>query len=291
MLTTASNISFVLSGGASNINPNNSLGGDPSSTSINGGLLNNLFDDVASYESENGNEDYRCIYVFNDGETTVWDMKLWADSITEGNVQIKLGIESSNEKQRITIIGATGGILELQYKDRSFSSDYNSNTTVWASNIETSISNVTVSDVSTEKIFKKVSVEGRNLGSDKLIFDITWSGKDGKRNFDNIEIIGSELVLEPNGSVLVTVEQQGSPINTLANETIETSPPGGVVFFDTNETSPIVIARLDPSDGFPIWIKRIIPSQTVASVEDKFTIQMVAQSLEVWKLKKCLKIL
>ena len=281
MLTTASNISFVLSGGASNINPNNSLGGDPSSTSINGGLLNNLFDDVASYESENGNEDYRCIYVFNDGETTVWDMKLWADSITEGNVQIKLGIESSNEKQRITIIGATGGILELQYKDRSFSSDYNSNTTVWASNIETSISNVTVSDVSTEKIFKKVSVEGRNLGSDTLIFDITWSGKDGKRNFDNIEIIGSELVLEPNGSVLVTVEQQGSPINTLANETIETSPPGGVVFFDTNETSPIVIARLDPSDGFPIWIKRIIPSQTVASVEDKFTIQMVAQSLEV----------
>ena len=281
MLTTASNISFVLSGGASNINPNNSLGGDPSSTSINGGLLNNLFDDVASYESENGNEDYRCIYLFNDGETTVWDMKLWADSITEGNVQIKLGIESSNEKQRITIIGATGGILELQYKDRSFSSDYNSNTTVWASNIETSISNVTVSDVSTEKIFKKVSVEGRNLGSDKLIFDITWSGKDGKRNFDNIEIIGSELVLEPNGSVLVTVEQQGSPINTLANETIETSPPGGVVFFDTNETSPIVIARLDPSDGFPIWIKRIIPSQTVASVEDKFTIQMVAQSLEV----------
>ena len=281
MLTTASNISFVLSGGASNINPNNSLGGDPSSTSINGGLLNNLFDDVASYESENGNEDYRCIYVFNDGETTVWDMKLWADSITEGNVQIKLGIESSNEKQRITIIGATGGILELQYKDRSFSSNYNSNTTVWASNIETSISNVTVSDVSTEKIFKKVSVEGRNLGSDTLIFDITWSGKDGKRNFDNIEIIGSELVLEPNGSVLVTVEQQGSPINTLANETIETSPPGGVVFFDTNETSPIVIARLDPSDGFPIWIKRIIPSQTVASVEDKFTIQMVAQSLEV----------
>lgn len=291
MLTTASNISFVLSGGASNINPNNSLGGDPSSTSINGGLLNNLFDDVSSYESENGNEDYRCIYVFNDGETTVWDMKLWADSITEGNVQIKLGIESSNEKQRITIIGATGGVLELQYKDRSFSSDYNSNTTVWASNIETSISNVTVSDVSTEKIFKKVSVEGRNLGSDTLIFDITWSGKDGKRNFDNIEIIGSELVLEPNGSVLVTVEQQGSPINTLANEIIETSPPGGVVFFDTNETSPIVIARLDPSDGFPIWIKRSIPSQTVASVEDKFTIQMVAQSLEVWKLKKCLKIL
>jgi len=281
MLTTASNISFVLSGGASNINPNNSLGGDPSSTSINGGLLNNLFDDVSSYESENGNEDYRCIYVFNDGETTVWDMKLWADSITEGNVQIKLGIESSNEKQRITIIGATGGVLELQYKDRSFSSDYNSNTTVWASNIETSISNVTVSDVSTEKIFKKVSVEGRNLGSDTLIFDITWSGKDGKRNFDNIEIIGSELVLEPNGSVLVTVEQQGSPINTLANEIIETSPPGGVVFFDTNETSPIVIARLDPSDGFPIWIKRSIPSQTVASVEDKFTIQMVAQSLEV----------
>ena len=151
MLTTASNISFVLSGGASNINPNNSLGGDPSSTSINGGLLNNLFDDVASYESENGNEDYRCIYVFNDGETTVWDMKLWADSITEGNVQIKLGIESSNEKQRITIIGATGGILELQYKDRSFSSDYNSNfeeDNVKDSKISSSISSDKISDAS-----------------------------------------------------------------------------------------------------------------------------------------------
>jgi len=287
MLTAASDIAFVLSGGTSNINPNKSIGGEPSSSPIASGVLNNLFDDITSSQAVSGSEDYRCIYVFNDGETTVWDMKLWVDSLTEGGAQIELGIESVNEIQRITVIGSTGGTLTLQYKNRQFTSNYNSNTAVWAIQTQTALRNLTVSDTSDEKMFKQVSILAQNVGSNTIIFDIRWSGKDGKRNFDRIGPVLSGSVdvgnlLEPPGaSAVVTVIQQGSPINSIANEiNVETIPPGGVGFFASNEISPIVIPRLDPSDGFPLWIKRVVPANTSAVSADNFTLRMTAQSLE-----------
>lgn len=289
MLTTADDISFVLSGGTANINPNKSLGGDPSSTPIISDSLNNLFDDVSPEQSISGTEDYRCIYVFNDGDTTVWSMSLWAESLTGGGASIELGIESNNETQRLTIIGAVGGTLTLQFQNRQFTTNYNPNTAVWAAQLQTVLRNLTVSDQSTEKIFRQVSVSAQNIGSNTIIFDIIWSGKDSKRNFDKIQAvvdsnnldIGNLLLPIGQTSVGISVVRQGSPVNTIANEiNVETVAPGGVSFVATNELAPIVLPRVSPGDGFPIWIKRTVPANITATANDNFTLKMSAQSLE-----------
>lgn len=61
MPITSTDIQYFLSGGATNANPNASLGGVKSSTVVPLGL----FDDVTSSESEAGDVEYRCIYVHN----------------------------------------------------------------------------------------------------------------------------------------------------------------------------------------------------------------------------------
>src|SRR5574343_85549 len=124
MTTKADQISVVLSGGTSNIDPNQSLGGDPSNTSIVSGNLNNLFDDVSAEEGRDGVEDYRCIYFFNDGDTTIYSLKLFISSDSTETL-LGLGIESRNEIQRITIgSGVTGGSFTLSYKNVEFVSNY-----------------------------------------------------------------------------------------------------------------------------------------------------------------------
>lgn len=61
----ASDIQKRLSGGASNNDPNLSLGGKMSSTSIVNNALQNLFDNVSSAERASGVTDYRCFYLMN----------------------------------------------------------------------------------------------------------------------------------------------------------------------------------------------------------------------------------
>lgn len=60
----SSDIEYRLSGGASNSDPNASIGGVKSSTEIGAGL-HNLFDVVGSAETTAGDTEYRCVYVHN----------------------------------------------------------------------------------------------------------------------------------------------------------------------------------------------------------------------------------
>lgn len=76
------NIVFRLSGGSSNTNPNNSIGGAMSSTEINSGELNNLFDRITKSENFNEITDYRCIYVYNNGDDDFINGKIYIDNLT-----------------------------------------------------------------------------------------------------------------------------------------------------------------------------------------------------------------
>lgn len=58
-------IQYRFSGGASNSNPNASLGGVKSSVSIG----STLFDDVSSAEAAAGSVEYRCYYIHNANAT------------------------------------------------------------------------------------------------------------------------------------------------------------------------------------------------------------------------------
>lgn len=281
MATNAEQISVVLSGGTVNINPNAALGGDPSSSPITTGVLNNLFDDVSPEEGRDGHEDYRCIYLFNDGETTIYNIKVYIHEDFEGGSTMELGIESRDETQRITINGGsmTGGSLELSYRGQPFTINHNSDLGVMATQLQTALRALTDND--DKKFFRDVTVTAQTAGSGTVIFDIRFVNRDGKRNHDKLEEVNN--LLEPLGviDVFITTPQEGAPINTIAPEiNVETTPPGGVGFFAASLISPITLPRLDPDEGFPLWVKRTTEAGVEAKEKDGFKLRFSAQSME-----------
>lgn len=279
-ITNSSDISVVLSGGTTNISVNNSLGGEPSSAPITSGNINNLFDDVAPRETEEGHEDYRCIYFFNDGETSVFLINLWILDDFLGGSTIELGIEQRNEIQRITLDNATvtGGSLTFSYRGQNFISNFDSDLGAWATELQSTLNGLT--DGAGARLLTEVNVSAQAIGTDRIIFDINFNGSDGARNHDAIIIESNNLtpsVVESS----VSTPQEGSPINTVAVSIgLETTPPGGIGFFAPSESSPISIPRLDPEDGFPLWIKRTTVAGTSAKEQDGFSLRFAAETLE-----------
>src|ERR1700678_3803574 len=95
---------YLLSGGASNTDPDASLGGLPSTTQVSVGL-NALFSQVANTEATSGGIRYRCIYVSNN---TTNDFLGITNSITQSDVNLssmQIGVSSTNEVQLISIFG------------------------------------------------------------------------------------------------------------------------------------------------------------------------------------------
>ncbi len=280
MITNADDISVVLSGGTINLNPNLSLGGDPSSSPIIDNSLNNLFSDVSSDQTDSGIEDYRCIYLFNDGDTAVYDVGLWiSDDFVDG-ATMQIGIESRNENQRITISGGvvTGGNFILSYQLQTITSNYNSDLSIWATLLQNSINNLTDDD--SNQIFHNAVVAAQNVGT-TIVFDIIFSGLDAKRNLDKFLLTENNLLPNPTIGIFLTTPQEGAPINTIASQiNAATTPPGGVGFFAATETSPILLPVIYPNEGFPLWIKRTIPAGTVAKENDGLTIIFKSESLK-----------
>lgn len=95
----SSDIEFRLSGGASNTDPNASIGGAKSSTEIGTGL-HNLFDIVGSAETTAGDIEYRCFYVHNAHATlTLEDAVVFIQSNTPSDdtiVEIGIGAAAVN---------------------------------------------------------------------------------------------------------------------------------------------------------------------------------------------------
>lgn len=93
MPITSSEITYRLSGGASNTDPNASLGGAKSSTV----MSNNLFDDVSGAEAASGDVEYRCVYVNNANSTLSYiSAKIWIQTNTPSSfTDIAIGLGSS----------------------------------------------------------------------------------------------------------------------------------------------------------------------------------------------------
>jgi len=278
MTVQSSDISVVLSGGSANLNPNESLGGQPSSTPVVSNTLNNLFDDVSPDEAETGHEDYRCIYFFNDGDSSVYEVEIWISDDYVGGATMELGVELSDEIQRITIADGpvTGGTLTLSFSSRNFQVSYNSDLGAWASDLQTKL-RALISDTG-EPLLRDVVVTAQNVGT-TIIFDVSFAGRDRYRNQSTITVITNTLT--PAVTVSVATMQEGAPINTSAVEIdVETTPPGGVSFFAASEASPISFPRLEPGDGFPLWVKRTVSADSDPVERDGFQLRFAAQTLE-----------
>jgi hypothetical protein len=103
MPIASTDIKFRLSGGASNTDPNASIGGAMST--VGGGLIttdvvNNLWDNVSGDESSAGDIEYRAIYIRNEhGSLTLTGSKIWISADTtsaDDEVDIALGGEGLN---------------------------------------------------------------------------------------------------------------------------------------------------------------------------------------------------
>lgn len=100
MPIASSDIQYRLSGGASNTDPNASLGGAKSSTQVTDNTDNNLFDDVTGAEHTAGDIEYRAIYVHNaHGSLTLTSAVVWINSDTTGadsDLSIAVGTAAVN---------------------------------------------------------------------------------------------------------------------------------------------------------------------------------------------------
>ena len=271
-ITSANDISVVLSGGTTNTNPNNSLGGDPATAPVKDGVLNNLFDDISPEEAETGHEDYRCFYYFNDGETSLYNIKLFiSEDFVEG-ATLEVGVESRDETQRIQLSGAiiTEGSMTLSYGSSTFVSEYSSELGTWSTNLRNQLTSIPG--------LEDVTVTAQEAGAGVVIFDVSFGGKSGKRNHDKIQVVSNDFT--PQVEINITTPQQGAPVNTIAPDIgLETTPPGGVGFYVPSEQSPILLPVLNPEEGFPIWVKRVVEVDTASVADDGFRLRLVAQSL------------
>jgi len=277
MVTSANDISFLLSGGPNNTDPSKSIGGEPSNTQISSGILNNLYDDVAPGETEAGFIDYRAFYVANDGDSTVSNVRLWIASEVAGGSTVQMGIENKNELQIVTIsapFGLTGGSVTYSIQDQNFLVVASpTDVETWSFNFETALLNLMVdgqplfTDVTVTTIFVPAQV-----GS-SFVHNIVYSGADGSKNQGALTLESNNLV--PGSSiVLPATSSNGAPINTIAPLLdIDTTAPGGVIFSVPTEDNPIVLPKLNAGDSFPVWVKRETEAEVAPVANDGFTMK------------------
>lgn len=84
----AASIAFRLSGGAANTDPAASIGGAMSSTAVS---ANTLFDTVTAAEASSGDTEYRKIFVYNNGDKNLTNVRIWiSDQPAQGVLGIAL---------------------------------------------------------------------------------------------------------------------------------------------------------------------------------------------------------
>lgn len=93
-----------LTGGASNSDPNASLGGVRSSNALSATALNNLFDDVSPAESAAGDTEYRALDLYNSGDATAGGVVVYMSTeTTSAGTQLDFGIEASPINSTLSI--------------------------------------------------------------------------------------------------------------------------------------------------------------------------------------------
>lgn len=103
MPIVASDIDVRHSGGASNTDPNASIGGIMSNTNVTDNSLNNLFDDVTGSESLPGEDEFRLFYVLNDHASLVFQ---------NGRCYVSSNSTSTNDEWDIGLAAAGSNATE-----------------------------------------------------------------------------------------------------------------------------------------------------------------------------------
>lgn len=261
-------IVYVLSGGATNADPDKSLGGDPSSSPVLNGL-NSLFANVSSDDAQAGLTDYRCMYVFNNSLVeTLWKSKVFTQGEITSGSDAELGFIFADEIQNLTVIGnVTGGTLTLSYEGSNFTFSFSSNLSTWVANFQSAIRSIATLEEVQVSAQTSTSVDLQTV----TVFTILYTGSSGQRFHPILEVVANALT--PSAIVSASRSIGGSPINSIATIIDHaTTTPNGVTFGPATQLEPMSIGHLRPTDGFPVWIKRVTPAGTQPVAGDGFTI-------------------
>jgi len=256
MAILATDLSFVLSGGINNDEPKFSLGGFPSPTPL-PDTINNLFTDITPSQASIGKTDYRCFYIFNDNpEDSMYECSLYTvptvlDAPTPTSVLI--GLLFRDEIQTISFVPLATGSLPPDSGSFKLKIDalqtqlitWTSNTTTLATNVEYALKAILENDVT-------VVYAGTALN-----FTVTFYGINKNKAFSIIDSADNTIIPAHDIEAVKTVA--GSPINTVAPDIgVESSPPSGINF-TIPSTPGLSVGTLRASEGFPVWVKRIVP--------------------------------
>ena len=156
----ASDLQFRLTGGATNTDPNLSLGGVKSSTVMSVVSLNNLFDNVSANECNSGDTEYRCLSIYNNGDRIASSITLWIDTNTpSGDSTIAIGVEPSTTQSVVSEGTAPTGV--------SFSTP--------GVGTELSVSNIDIAAESRVWIRRTISVGAYNFSNDSFVLAIQYA--------------------------------------------------------------------------------------------------------------------
>ena len=267
-MISPSDVNFLLSGGASNTDPAQSLGGDPSAAP----LTSQLLPDITTSQAKTGYTDYHCLYIANDGSSTdiLFGASIYIDAETIGGVPVSLGFQFQNDTQQVTVangVNVTGGSMTLQYEGTNFTVNWASTFNAWAANFQTAISALTN--------LTNVTVTGGVNGT-AIIFQVNFLGDAGNRYHAPLAVItDSTLVGVPPGSVSVLKIFDGAPMNSIAPQIdATTTAPNGVLFYTPSSTEQLLLGDLRGADIVPVWVQRVCPPNMGPVAGDSFELKI-----------------
>lgn len=99
----AVDLEYRLSGGAANANPLLSLGGAMSSVEVVGSTL---FDTVAGVESAAGSVEYRCVYVYNNGDPIYGAKVFFTANTPSASTLVEVALDDGGKNVTPTAVGS-----------------------------------------------------------------------------------------------------------------------------------------------------------------------------------------
>lgn len=269
-------VKFYLSGGLTNNNPNNSLGGDISSFFV---TTKRLFPDITPEQALDGKTDYSCLYVNNiseDLEDVLFNAAVFTEIEVAGGGDVTLGIRLRDERQDFVITNGTlvtsGYFIATYYNSTTeewneFQVDWDVDTSVWAINFEFALRALAG--------LEDVEVSFAESGS-TITFTIDFIGGAGNRYYEAMGFVSSTVGFTSVNAVVTPIKIfSGSPLMSIADEIdADTTPPIGIIFIDASISEPIIIGNLNPGEYFPVWMKRVVPPATEPVESDGFVLRV-----------------
>ena len=158
----AASLEIHLNGGASNSDPDASLGGTISSETISETALNNLFDNVSVAEASAGDVEYRSFDIYNAGDETAYIVEAWISTATPSTDSVMaFGIDETATQE---------------LADESTAPD--SPEVVFAQHLtgdKLSISNIAAGAAARIFIRRTISAAATNYANDGIVFSIQYA--------------------------------------------------------------------------------------------------------------------